>query len=343
MPTGVGRYLAGLLEAWADDAAASRHTFVLYAHQDVPVPLRNAELRIVPGAPGTGWEQLTLPVAVRQDRLDVFFAPGYTAPLRLPIPIVLTVHDISFVAHPEWFRWKEGLRRRTLTRWSSRRANLVLTVSNTSRQEIISFFNLPPERVRRIYSGVVPLTSRAAASSDPLVLYVGSILNRRHLPDLIRAFKRIARAHANTRLEIVGDNRTYPHEDLHAVAAAEGVASHVGIRAYVPDDTLADFYGRARAFACLSEYEGFGIPPLEALSAGVPSVLTDTGVAREICGDAALYVPNGDIRSITGALETLLFDEATRARLLRAAPSVLARYTWQRAAAETLAALESVA
>ena len=107
-PTGVGRHLSGLLGAWSSDAAASRHTFVLYAHDDITPPLPNAEIRRLPGSPSTVWEQFTLPKAANADRLDVFFAPGYTAPLMLKTPIVVLVHDVSFAAHPEWFRWKEG-------------------------------------------------------------------------------------------------------------------------------------------------------------------------------------------------------------------------------------------
>ena len=99
-PTGVGRHLAGLLGAWAHDPAASMHTFVLYAPQAVPAPLLNVEMQVVPGSGGTKWEQLSLARSVRRGELDVFFAPGYTAPLVSNTPTVLLVHDISFVAHP---------------------------------------------------------------------------------------------------------------------------------------------------------------------------------------------------------------------------------------------------
>ena len=174
-------------------------------------------------------------------------------------------------------------------------------------------------------------------------MFVGSVFNRRHLPELIRAFKPIARNHPGARLAIVGDNRTYPHQDLPAIAAAEGVAGQVTIKAYSVDAELATLYGQARALALLSEYEGFGHPPLEALGSGVPSVLLDTPVAREVCGAAALYVRLDHNSAITSALETLLFDDATRARVLKEAPAVLARYSWDRAAAETLAALEAAA
>ena len=343
-PTGVGRHLSGLLRAWSADAAVSRHTFILYAHEPIDTPMRNAELRVIPGLPGTAWEQLALPKAARRDDLDVFFAPGYTAPLLLDTPTVVLVHDISFTAHPEWFRWKEGVRRRWLTRWSSEQAALVLAVSESARREILSHFGLPAHRVRCIYPGVVSLGPQRvrAKEGDAMVLFVGSIFNRRHLPDLIQAFKPIARTHAAARLEIVGDNRTHPYEDLAAAAGRAGIASQVSIRPYVFDAELAELYGQARAFALLSEYEGFGHPPLEALGSGVPSVLLDTDVAREVCGDAAVYVSKGDIAATTQALHDLLFDETVRQRVLDAAPAVLARYSWTRAAAQTLAAIESV-
>jgi glycosyltransferase involved in cell wall biosynthesis len=260
----------------------------------------------------------------------------------LNTPTVVLVHDISFAAHPEWFRWKEGLRRRWLTRWSSDNATIVLTVSETARREVIAHFGLPESRVRCIYPGVISL-SAAETSREPLVLFVGSVFNRRHIPDLIRAFKPIASRHPAARLEIVGDNRTYPHEDLPAIATAEGIAARVSIRPYALDADLARLYARARAFALLSEYEGFGHPPLEALGSGVPSVLLDTDVAREVCGAAALYVARGDIAGTTAALNSLLFDEDVRRRVLEAGPAVLARYSWTRAGAETLAALEAAA
>ena len=109
------------------------------------------------------------------------------------------------------------------------------------------------------------------------------------------------------------------------------------------DEQLADLYQRARVFAFLSEYEGLGLTPLEALKAGAPPVLLDTPVARETCGDAALYVRQGNLPPITQAIETLLFDGAARARLLAAAGAVLGKYSWARAGLETLAAIEQSA
>ena len=161
--------------------------------------------------------------------------------------------------------------------------------------------------------------------------------------DLIRAFATVARAHPDASLDLAGDNRSFPHENVADAIVREEVGNQIRWHRYVSDDQLDELYGRARAFAFLSEYEGQGLTPLEALVAGAPSVLLDTPVARESCGAAALYVPLGSLRTIANALEQILFDDPTRERLLAAAPAVLARYSWPRASRDTLTALEQSA
>jgi glycosyltransferase involved in cell wall biosynthesis len=347
-PTGVGRYLTGLLTEWAADERARRHEFLLYAPEPIAMALdaRRFPTRLVSGRPGTWWEQVRLPRAAASDHVDVWFAPAYTAPLRLRIPTVVAIHDLSYVAHPEWFHVREGARRRWLVRRAAAAARAVITISEFSKRELVERLGVPPHRVRVIPPGVEAGGWRLEARKETevslhRVLYAGSIFNRRHVPDLIRAFGPIARSRSDVALDIVGDNRTYPREDLRRTIESEGLQTIVQWHEYISDDQLRHLYAQARGFAFLSEYEGLGLTPLEALAAGVPAVLLDTPVARESCGDAALYVPVSDLPSITRAIETMLFDEAVRTRLLAAAPAVLARYAWPRAARETLAVLES--
>jgi glycosyltransferase involved in cell wall biosynthesis len=361
--TGAGRYLRGLLRQWAATDAGRRHEFILYAAAPIDTGLdsRRFAVRVIEGSGGTWWEQLRLPAATPADRLDVLFAPAYTAPLRLRVPTVVAIHDVSFVAHPEWFRMREGMRRRVLTRHSARRAGAVVTISDFSRRELIERLGIPDARVHVIPPGVAgpPASLGPDAQRGPLgpgwsldppagqredrVLFVGSIFNRRHLPDLIRAFGILARRRPQASLDLVGDNRTYPYQNLDQAIAAEGLDSRIRWHRYIPDDELRALYGGARAFVFLSEYEGLGLTPLEALAAGVPPLLLDTPVARESCGDAALYVGPGDLARTADGLELLLGDEATRSRLLAAAPAALARYSWPRAARETLAVIERTA
>ena len=366
-PTGVGRYLAELLRHWSrpSSGVVGTHDLLLYCPAPLPPAVTSAfaalqvAVRVVPGGGGTWWEQVSLPAALGGDRLDVFFAPAYTAPLRLNCPVVVTIHDLSFFAHPEWFSPREGLRRRMVTTWSARRAALILTDSLFSQIEVERHLGLSGPRTRVILLGAtVPACladtrpdpglevgrtdSNSKPLREPVVLYVGSLFNRRRLPDLIASFPFVIAGVPDARLEIIGENRTLPYQDLSALIRQSGLEDRIGLSAYVSDDALARAYSRASVFVFLSEYEGFGLTPLEALACGIPVVLLDTPVAREVCGPAALYVGPDDPHAIAAAIMSLLRDSHARRAILRAAPDVLSRYSWARAARMTMDALESV-
>lgn len=349
--TGVGRYLADLCAVWRRLPSPGPHRFVLYAPapgQDPSVlgppfdtePPGPFSYRAVPGAGDSWWEQTRLAGALSADRPDVFFAPAYSAPLRTGVPVVLTIHDISFETHPEWFSWRDGLRRRWLTRHAARRAARIIAVSGFTRDEVVAHLRLPPTRVSVVWSGIHRPTPVAGLAREPLVLFVGSIFNRRHVPALIRAFARVAARAPAARLVLVGDNRSTPREDPARLAAAAGIADRVAVRAYVDDAELAALYARAMVFVFLSEYEGFGFPPFEAMAAGVPTVVGDTPVARELYLDAAWRVHVSDVPGIAGAIIALLENADARAALLTRAAERLPRFTWERAAGETLTILD---
>jgi glycosyltransferase involved in cell wall biosynthesis len=355
-PTGVGRYLAELLARWTRDPSARGHDILLVT----PRPLDTASpwaghggasvaVEHVPGAPGTWWAQAALPASARRAAADVVFAPAYEGPLLARAPLVVSIHDVSFFAHPEWFAPREGWRRRLLTRASARRARTVLTLTEFSRREIVRYLGVEARKVRIIPPAVdahpafgPPLApaGTTAPRREALVLYAGSLFNRRHVPELIAGFAVLARDRIDLRLELVGDNRTRPHVDIDATARAHGVADRVTWRAYVPEEELAGLYRRASAFAFLSEYEGFGLTPLEALRAGVPGVVLDTEVAREAYGNAALFVRLEDgPDAVAAALRTLLDDGDARRAVLAEGARVLERYSWDRAARDTWGAL----
>jgi glycosyltransferase involved in cell wall biosynthesis len=137
-------------------------------------------------------------------------------------------------------------------------------------------------------------------------------------------------------LEIVGDNRTTPRISLDALVQATGIADRIHLRSYVADHDLPQLYADASAFVFLSEYEGFGLTPLEAIASGLPLVLLDTLVAREVCADAAIYVPGPDPALIADALNAVLFEPGQRNRILQAATDVVRRYSWTTFAEQVL-------
>jgi glycosyltransferase involved in cell wall biosynthesis len=367
-PTGVGRYLLEILRAWGDLPEAAGHEFVLCAPHEPPslpstlrlstmtglggtVPRARPSTSLGPSRGslpraseasrgGTLWEQRALPRLVQRAGADVLFAPAYTSPLRCPAPVVLTIHDVSFAAHPEWFTWREGFRRRMLARLSARRAARVIADSEFSKREIAAHLGVDRSRIDVIHLGSPHPPSSAAR--EPLVLYVGSIFNRRHLPVLIDGFARVAARHSSLRLELVGDNRTHPPIDIDGAIARSGAADRIRVRPYVSDAELSALYAGASAFAFLSEYEGFGLTPLEAMAGGVPIVVLDTDVAREIYGPAAEYVERPDPALVASALERVLTDDAARTRLLQAGAAQLQRYSWSDCARRTLQVLLKV-
>jgi glycosyltransferase involved in cell wall biosynthesis len=327
-PTGVGRFLAAILSTWKTMPEAAAHEVIL----------------LQPDGPdqGTVWEQLDLPRLVKDARADILFSPAYTAPLRAAVPTVLVIHDVSFAAHPEWFSWREGARRRTVTRLAARAAARIITVSEFSKREIVSYLGVDPAKVAVAYHGVTKLP-HCGTQRPCSVLTAGSLFNRRHVPELIKGFARLARRHSEARLDIVGDDRTFPRLDIRTLARASGLGDRICLRSYVPDEELRELYARSAAFAFLSEYEGFGLTPLEAVAAGVPVLLLDTAVAREVFGSAAMYLKRPDPLLIETGLEALLFDDAERTHLLAEGERLLSRYSWTECARRVLRTLVEAA
>jgi glycosyltransferase involved in cell wall biosynthesis len=348
-PTGVGRYLMEVVRAWSADATIS-HTFTFFLpgdrRPDWPPPDPRFRVVVAPGAgSGTWWEQMTLPRALARARLDVFLGPAYTLPLRMPCRSVVFIHDVSYFAHPEWFAWREGIRRRWLTRASARRARVVLTLSSFSAREIADRLRVPPDRIMLAPPGAPsadPADPTRDARREPIVLYVGSLFTRRRIPDLIRGFAEAATRVPGARLILVGDNRADPPIDPRALATAAGVGSQVEWRSYVADAELEALYRRARVFAVLSDYEGYLLTPLEAFAHGVPAILLDTPIAREAYGDAATLVSTGPA-ALAAALVPLLTDDRAHTAAVAAGLRRLGRSSWSDAARAVLAALTRAA
>jgi glycosyltransferase involved in cell wall biosynthesis len=249
---------------------------------------------------------------------------------------------VSYFAHPEWFGRREGWRRRWLTRSAARRARTVVTVSEFSRQEIARYLRTPLDKIEIASPGAPAEQPRNAADRQPVVLYVGSLFNRRRIEDLIRGFAETATRVPQAHLVLVGDNRTSPRIDPNELARTLGIVDRFTWHSYVDDAEVSRLYAAARVFAFLSDYEGFGIPPLEAISHGVPVVLLDTAVTREIYGTGALLVPPVT-SEISGALHRLLTDPAAHASVLEAGRARLRAYSWGRTARVLLTALERAA
>lgn len=340
--TGVGRNLLEILRCW-EPLRQHRFTIVVPAEPVDSVRALRFDWMLEPASvAGTRWEQWSLPRVLRRLRPDALLAPAYTAPLLSPCPTVLTVHDVSFFAHPEWFPGVEGVRRRMITRAAARRASAVITVSEFSRSEIVRYLGIQAAKIVVAPNGPPAVVAAPSTPRSRVVLFVGSLFNRRHIPDMIDAFADVARDVPDARFVLIGDNRTAPRLEPRALAETAGVGHRVEWLDYADEAVVNRLYDSARVFLFLSDYEGFAMTPLEAMAHGVPAVLLDNAVGREIYGGAARLVPAKRV-AIAAAVRELLVDDRAHASLVEAGRARLAQFSWQHSADLVLAALEQAA
>jgi glycosyltransferase involved in cell wall biosynthesis len=349
-PTGTGRYLRNLVQRWR----GTGDRLVLYFDGPPPEdpvldhPAITCRAVGPGGARGLGWLERQLPRAAASDGLEVFFSPAYTCPLALRLPRVTAVHDLSFFSLPQDFAPREAFRRRLLTGLSIGVSRRVLACSEFSRREIVQRFPSAADRVAHVPLGpdddLPPPPSREEARDrlgirGPLVITVGAVLNRRCLPELLRAAARLSTRHPELVLDVVGENRTHPRLDLASMAASLGLGGQVRLSGFVDEAALADRYAAADAAIFLSEYEGFGLPALEAASRRLPLVVSRAPSLGEIFGRAALLVPSRDESAIAGTLDRVLTEPSLRATLVAAGRRLARGYSWDRTAQLTRSAL----
>jgi glycosyltransferase involved in cell wall biosynthesis len=280
--------------------------------------------------------------SLRSQRPDLLLAPNYTLPLLCRAPAVLFEHDISFVSHPEWYSRRDVLKTRWLVPRSLSRAAAVVTESEFSKHEILKYFPFVPEdKIRVIYPGIndrfFRVTSEKKAAwkqakgleGKTVVGFLGSIFNRRHIPELIEAVQLLRVADQSLMLYLVGRDRSRPPQDIQRLVRG---ADWILWEQEMGDADLPTFYSTCDVFVYCSDYEGFGLPPLEALACGtVPLVLNRTSLAEVYTGMAAL-VEGADPESIRRGLERLLSGDDLRRGMLENFAGRRPRFSWRKAA-----------
>jgi glycosyltransferase involved in cell wall biosynthesis len=282
------------------------------------------------------WEQIALPLEASHYRLDVMFNPGFTAPLLAACPMVTVFHDLQHKQHPEHFRWFDLPFWRLLLWASAHRSRRLIAVSEATRGDLLHFYRLPPERVTVVPHGVeARFFALERAHIETYVLCVSTLHPHKNLDRLIRAYGRRKRYF---RLVLAG-MRGFNARSLERLIAELGVADSVQLTGWISREELYRLYARARAFIYPSTFEGFGMPVLEAMAAGVPVACSNIPPLREVAGDAALLFDPLDESAIASALDCITSDSAMRGRLAEAGPARARGFTWDKTAFATLRAL----
>ena len=293
------------------------------------------------------WEQTGLPLAVARERLDVLLNPGFTMPVLSPCPSVTVFHDLQHKRHPEHFRWFDLPFWRLLLWQAARSSKLLIAVSEATRADLVHYYRLSPDKIRVVPHGVEEGffdigRRREEVKPEPYLLAVSTLHPHKNLDRLVRAFARFRTSEPRFRLVIAG-MRGFFAAELDRRIAELGLADSVQLPGWVSRERLDELYLRAWAYINPTMFEGFGMPVLEALAAGVPVACSSIEPVRSVAGDAALLFDPTSDETVLDALVRIVSDGELRARLSAAGPRRAALFSWRKAAEETLAALREAA
>ncbi len=295
------------------------------------------------------WEQFLAPLLLRRIKADLFHGTLNVVPLACPVPSVVTIHDLAFIRFPQTFRAYNRTYLDFATRLTARRAARILTVSEHTRREVIGLLGVPAERVV-----VTPNAARAhfrppapAAIAqlrarhglpERFLLYVGTLEPRKNLITLLEAYVEVARRTDATLL--VGGGKGWLYTPIFERLEALGLRDRVRFVGYIDEAELPLWYAAATAFVFPSIYEGFGMPPLEAMACGTPVVTSNSSSLPEVVGDAGIMVDPYDAAALAVALIKVLGDADLRAELRARGLQRAAQFTWRTTAERTLRAYE---
>ena len=288
------------------------------------------------------WQNGPLRRSLRSQRPDLLLAPNYTLPLLCRVPAILFEHDISFVSHPEWYSRRDVLKTRWLVPRSLSRAAAVVTESEFSKREILRYFPFVPEdKIRVIYPGIDDRFFRVSSEKlaawrqakglegKTVVGFLGSIFNRRHIPELIEAVRGMRDRDPSLLLYLVGRDRSRPAQDIHGLVRGE---DWILWEQEMGDGDLPAFYSACDVFVYCSDYEGFGLPPLEALACGTVPLVLDRSSLAEVYAGMAGMAEGADPGLIRQGLERLLGGDDLRRGMLERFVERRPRFSWRKAA-----------
>ncbi|MDA8217717.1 MAG: glycosyltransferase family 1 protein [Dehalococcoidales bacterium] len=355
--TGSGQYLGQILSRLADGYRGHRYQLLLAR----PHPAYASGRVCVPGwLPGKQprkvfQEQVGVPLAALSGRLDVVHYPYFAAPLVSPAKTVVTVHDVIPLVLPG-YRGSPLVRvYMALAATATRRAAAIICDSRHSQADAIRTLKVPAERTKVIYlapdPGLRPVDAATAAAvrrhyslGERFFFYVGGLDRRKNLGVLLRAFAEVAAKHPEAQLAIAGQaagtSALFP--DWRGMAAALGLGDQVRFLGHVSEGDKALLYGAALAFTFPSLYEGFGLPPLEALACGTPVLCADASSLPEVVGEAAILLPPADVRAWGEALRRAWEDGELRKELREKGLAQAAAFSWERTVRETVEVYECV-
>jgi len=324
--------------------------YLLYSRQNDGLSSKRPDIQVRPSLWPTqhrliriAWEQLVWPVKAVSERLDLLHGTAFVTPYRSPCPTVVTVYDLSFIHFPDHFARMQRLYLSNQTRRSCLGSRRVITISESSRQDVHKSFGVPLERIDVVNPGVdgrfQPLSSSEVESfrrqnelPERFILHVGTLQPRKNIPLLLEAFARLGMP--DMKLVLIG-GKGWMSEEVFRRVEVLGLSEKVRFTGYVPDCDLPLWYNAADLFIFPSIYEGFGMPVVEAMACGTPVVAAGSSAIPEAAGGAALLFDPMKAAELADRMTAVLFDVGLSDRMREQGIEQASRFSWQRAGRET--------
>jgi glycosyltransferase involved in cell wall biosynthesis len=359
---GIGTYIWNLIRNLGDVDKANEYLLIGSERnfQELgPLP-PNYRLLLQPEEDSVWRDHVVLPMALRQHAVDIVHVTHHDSPMAVPTRLVVTIHDCVHVLFPpENLSRFRNYRRYLHTKRVVNRANKVITVSDSTKDDLISIFNLPPSKISVIHNALDDRFTLTTAADDPakvleryqlkdpFILYSGRIRPHKNLHRLIEAFAVLKNELGSTgplrnlKLIIIGDELSQ-HQYLRLTVISSGVQQDVRFFGFVPYPVLRVFYQSAAMFAFPSLYEGFGLPPLEAMANRTAVLASNTSSLPEVLEDAALLVNPENVFEIARGMKTILLDDDARQRLIEKGVRQVTKFSWKLAAKRVVETYEEV-
>lgn len=358
---GIGNVIYNLLKALAK--VDKNNTYSIFAidegethewlgpnQQVVPVDLQDkgSWARIL-------WEQLVLPSQTGKYHVDIMHFADYALPVLFnKVPTIITVHDLAYKLYPETFSKGKLWTKLALIKPSLHKAAKIITVSENTKRDVMELYRIPEEKIAVIYNGVnlerfypLPpaevknrLTERYGLEQG-YILFIGTLEPRKNIRTVIKAYYLVRQQGIKQKL-VIGGGKGWLYSDIYKLVQELNLVDHVIFTGYLPEEDLPLLYNGAGVFVYPSLYEGFGLPPLEAMACGTPVVTSAVSSLPEVVGDAGLLIQPTEEKALAEAISQVLLDKKLAAELKVRGVNRAQKFTWEQAAEKTLKVYQEV-
>ena len=361
---GIGTHIRNLIGSFKEIDRDNQYTLLVRAADKGafdPLP-PNFKTVLWDRASGDWKDEIRLPLFLRSLKADIHHIPLNAVPMLMPKPYVVTIHDLGSLIFPQHEDFRRSIRAYRF-RQGLIGADKIIAVSGATSRDLQNVLNIPKDRIRVIYNAPDPIFMQSSVSEDqhqrrlledryqvnyPYLLYAGTIRAQKNVPRLVEAFAVLRNdlashpVYKNLRLVIIGDELSKYPQVRRAVIQSK-MESLVRFLGFVPVETLRAFYKSAAAFVFPSLYEGFGLPPLEAMACGTPVVTSNSSSLPEVVGEAAIIVNPENVFDIARGIREVLLDEVLRRRCVQLGLQQLRRFSWKQTAEEVVETYRQVA